>query len=111
MKREWAYTWRNKSVVKNVHIYFRNLCNDSQIETILSYNCSNCINPTNAHQDNNNCANSGRTTNTHVHDNEGFDASQPEVIGTGDSATYVTHPAHLQYNNLPPQQHVYENVS
>ena len=50
-------------------------------------------------------------TNTHVFESERTNTSQHDVTRIDDSASYVTHPSHIQYDNLPPQQHVYERVN
>ena len=75
------------------------------------YHFSNEIYPTNDPQEDNNGTEPRIRTNTHVYENEKFNALQHEISGASDRATYVTHPSHLQYDNLPPQQHVYECVN
>ena len=82
----------------------------SKLEIYWRYHFSNAVNSTSVSQYDNNGTEPEILANTHVYENEGFDASQHDVTATGDHSTYVTHPSHLQYDNLPPQQHVYEHV-
>ena len=75
------------------------------------YCFSNDTNPISVPREDSNNTEPGRITNVQVYENEGFDAPEYEELKADDSATlYVTQPIHLQYDNLPLQQHVYESV-